>query len=59
MIADGDYPTIENTSDLATGAKLNAGHLNALASTNALESLSGIRRQASWQVIPTSPIKGS
>lgn len=48
----------ENTSDLAARANLNAGHLNALASANALESLSGNRRQALWQVVASVPDKG-
>jgi error-prone DNA polymerase len=47
-----------NTSDLAARANLNAGHLNALASANALESLSGNRRQALWQVVASVPEKG-
>lgn len=48
----------EHTSDLAARANLNAGHLNALASANALESLSGNRRQALWQVVASVPDKG-
>jgi error-prone DNA polymerase len=47
-----------NTSDLAARANLNAGHLNALASANALESLSGNRRQALWQVVASVPERG-
>jgi DNA polymerase III alpha subunit len=48
----------ENTSELAARANPNAGHLNALASANALESLSGNRRQALWQVVASVPDKG-
>lgn len=48
----------ENTSDLASRANLNAGHLNALASANALESLSGNRRQALWEAVANVPDKG-
>ena len=43
----------ETTADLASRANLNAGHLNALASANALESLSGNRRQALWEAVGT------
>lgn len=39
-------------------AVLDAGHLNAMASANALESLSGNRRQALWQVVASVPDKG-
>jgi error-prone DNA polymerase len=48
----------ESTVDLAARANLNAGHLNALASSNALESLSGNRRQALWQAVASVPGKG-
>lgn len=48
----------ESTVDLAARANLNAGHLNALASSNALESLSGNRRQALWQAVASVPEKG-
>lgn len=47
-----------NTSDLAARANLNAGHMNALASANALVSLSGNRRQAMWQAKASVPDKG-
>ncbi|MFM9433539.1 error-prone DNA polymerase [Janthinobacterium sp. CG_23.3] len=47
-----------STTDLAARANLNAGHLNALASANALESLSGNRRQALWQAVASVPEKG-
>jgi error-prone DNA polymerase len=46
------------TTDLAARAGLNAGHLSALASANALESLSGNRRQALWQAAASVPDKG-
>ncbi|MGX9773148.1 error-prone DNA polymerase [Janthinobacterium aestuarii] len=48
----------ETTSDLASRANLNADHLNALASANALESLSGNRRQALWEAVASVPDKG-
>ena len=48
----------ETTADLASRANLNAGHLNALASANALESLSGNRRQALWEAVASVPDKG-
>jgi len=48
----------ESTTDLAARANLSAGHLNALASSNALESLSGNRRQALWQAVASVPEKG-
>ena len=48
----------ETTADLASRANLNAGHLNALASANALESLSGNRRQALWDAVASVPDKG-
>ncbi len=47
-----------DSADLACRANLNAGHLNALASANALESLSGNRRQAMWQAVGSTPDKG-
>lgn len=48
----------ENTTDMATRANLDAGDMNALASANALESLSGNRRQAMWQAKASVPDKG-
>ncbi|KAB0325486.1 error-prone DNA polymerase [Janthinobacterium sp. PLB04] len=48
----------ETTADLASRANLSAGHLNALASANALESLSGNRRQALWEAVASVPDKG-
>ena len=48
----------ENTPDLAERANQNAGHLNALASANALESLSGNRRHALWDAVASAPDKG-
>ncbi|MEO8169461.1 MAG: error-prone DNA polymerase [Oxalobacteraceae bacterium] len=47
-----------DTADLANRAQLNTRHLNALASANALESLSGNRRQALWQAAASVPDKG-
>ena len=47
-----------STTDLAARANLNAGHMNALASANALVSLSGNRRQAMWQAKASVPDKG-
>lgn len=47
-----------DTNDLASRAQLNAGHLQALASANALESLTGNRRQALWQAVVSVPDKG-
>lgn len=47
-----------STADLAARADLHAGHLNALASANALQSLSGNRRQATWQAAASIPEKG-
>jgi error-prone DNA polymerase len=46
------------TTDLAARAGLHAGHLTALASANALEALSGNRRQALWQAAASVPDKG-
>jgi error-prone DNA polymerase len=43
--------------DLAARTSLNTGHLNALASENALVSLSGNRRQALWQPVRSVPEK--
>jgi len=37
---------------------LTGGHLNILASANALESLAGNRRQAMWQALGSAPDKG-
>ena len=48
----------DNTPDLAARANLHAGHLNALASANALETLSGNRRQALWEALASVPDKG-
>ena len=48
----------ESTADLAARAELNTGHLNALASANALQSLSGNRREAMWQAAASIPEKG-
>lgn len=45
-------------NDLAGRAELTGGHLNILASANALESLSGNRRQAMWQAVGSVPDKG-
>ncbi|MBA5686324.1 error-prone DNA polymerase [Rugamonas apoptosis] len=53
--------SIENfksTKDLAARARLDAADMNALASANALESLSGNRRQAMWQARASIPDKG-
>ncbi|MET3133990.1 error-prone DNA polymerase [Oxalobacteraceae bacterium GrIS 1.11] len=47
-----------DTTDLAGRAGLDAGHLTALASANALASLSGNRRQALWQAVASVPDKG-
>jgi error-prone DNA polymerase len=47
-----------STTDLAARADLNAGHMNHLASANALESLAGHRRQAMWQAASSVPDKG-
>ncbi|CAN7408439.1 error-prone DNA polymerase [Duganella sp. LjRoot269] len=47
-----------STSDMAARANLDAGDMNALASSNALESLSGNRRQAMWQARSSVPDKG-
>ena len=44
--------------DLAARASLDAGDMNALASSNALESLAGNRRQAIWQARSAVPDKG-
>ena len=49
------YADIE---DLARRAQLAGGHLSMLASANALESLSGNRRQALWQALGSVPDKG-
>lgn len=48
----------KSTADLATRANLDAGDMNALASANALKSLSGNRRQAMWQARSSVPDKG-
>jgi len=45
-------------NDLSRRAQLNAGNLNVLASANALESLTGNRRQAMWQAVGSVPDKG-
>ncbi|KQV80983.1 DNA polymerase [Massilia sp. Root351] len=47
-----------STADLAARANLHAGHMGALASANALASLSGNRRQAMWQAAASVPDKG-
>ncbi|WP_296002070.1 error-prone DNA polymerase [Rugamonas sp.] len=47
-----------DTTDLAARASLNTAHLNALASANALASLSGNRRQALWQAAVSVPEQG-
>lgn len=47
-----------STADLAARANLDAGDMNALASANALVSLSGNRRQAMWQAKASVPDKG-
>lgn len=44
--------------DLSRRARLNAGHLQALAGANALEPLVGNRRQAVWQAVAGVPDKG-
>lgn len=48
----------KTTADLAARAGLNAAHLSALASANALQSLSGNRREAMWQAAASIPEKG-
>jgi error-prone DNA polymerase len=48
----------KSTTDIAARANLDAGDMNALASSNALESLSGNRRQAMWQARYSVPDKG-
>jgi error-prone DNA polymerase len=48
----------KNAADLAARANLDAGDMTALASANALESLSGNRRQAMWQAKASVPDKG-
>ena len=48
----------KNTADLASRTNLDAGDMNALASANALMSLSGNRRQAMWQARSSVPDKG-
>ncbi|OEZ54223.1 error-prone DNA polymerase [Duganella sp. HH105] len=48
----------KSTGDLAARANLNAGHMNALASADALSALSGNRRQAMWQAAASVPDKG-
>ena len=45
-------------NDLAGRAQLTGGHLNILASANALESLTGNRRQTMWQAVGSVPDKG-
>jgi len=47
-----------NMHDLAERAQLTASDLNTLASANALESLTGNRRQAMWQAVGSVPDKG-
>lgn len=47
-----------HTADLAARAGLHTGHLNALASANALETLAGNRREAMWQAAASVPDKG-
>lgn len=47
-----------DTNDLASRANLNAGHLQVLAGANALESLTGNRRQALWHAVASVPDKG-
>lgn len=48
----------ENVPDLASRAQLDRGDLQALASANALASLAGNRRQASWQAVASVLGKG-
>jgi error-prone DNA polymerase len=48
----------KSTTDLAARAGLDAGDMNALASANALRTLSGNRRQAMWQAKSAVPDKG-
>ena len=50
--------TFLDINDLAARAQLTSAHLNILASANALESLSGNRRQAMWQAVGNVPDKG-
>ena len=45
-------------NDLAGRAQLTGAHLNILASANALESLTGNRRQAMWQAVGSVHDKG-
>ncbi len=45
-------------NDLAGRAQLTDAHLNTLAIANALESLSGNRRQAMWPAVGSVPDKG-
>ena len=45
-------------NDLAGRGQLTGVHLNMLASANALESLTGNRRQAMWQAVGSVPDKG-
>lgn len=47
-----------STTDLAARANLDAGDISALASANALASLSENRRQAMWQAKASVPDKG-
>jgi error-prone DNA polymerase len=47
-----------SVNDLADRAQLDRGHLQALAAANALVSLAGNRRQASWQAVASVPAKG-
>ena len=44
--------------DLAERARLTASDLNLLASANALESMTGNRRQAMWQAVGSAPDRG-
>jgi error-prone DNA polymerase len=48
----------KSTSDLALRANLDVGDMNKLAQADALQSLSGNRRQAMWQAKASVPDKG-
>jgi len=48
----------QSASDLAARANLDVGDMSALASANALQTLSGNRRQAMWQAKAAVPDKG-
>lgn len=50
--------SFKSVNDMAARANLDAGDMNALASANALRTLSGNRRQAMWQAKSAVPDKG-